>query len=297
MSYKGGQKVQKIMVQPINLIFRYLQNRSRVQVWLYENINSRVEGHIIGFDEYMNLVLDEAEEVNRKTQIRKNLGRIMLKGDNITLIQQVDPEAMSMWNWLDKNSLNDVWISAQCDWHFVCLCFDLRVLLYKCKMYVVTTIDWSVMRSWIMLMTSCFINIFSKSPLSHPFVINLWQKFLVIGKYNLTQFVQQLCSFELICYESIHLEYLLHVYILQYCLFFNALLLLYLFFICNKNLLEKVVLHSIWDDILFWLHLRCHTHRGTNLPVFRRQPLKWASYQTVRDFLQSLSNFSSQHKN
>ncbi|KAK2140933.1 hypothetical protein LSH36_1201g00052 [Paralvinella palmiformis] len=31
-------------------------------VWLYEQTNLRVEGHIIGFDEYMNLVLDEAEE-------------------------------------------------------------------------------------------------------------------------------------------------------------------------------------------------------------------------------------------
>ena len=49
--------------QPINLIFRYLQNRSRVTVWLYENVNTRVEGHIIGFDEYMNLVMQDAEEV------------------------------------------------------------------------------------------------------------------------------------------------------------------------------------------------------------------------------------------
>ncbi|CAL1546122.1 unnamed protein product [Lymnaea stagnalis] len=90
MAYKGaGQKVQKVMVQPINLIFRYLQNRSRIQVWLYEQINLRIEGCIVGFDEYMNLVLDDAEEVHLKTHNRKRLGRIMLKGDNITLIQQV----------------------------------------------------------------------------------------------------------------------------------------------------------------------------------------------------------------
>ena len=68
MSYGGGQKVQKVMVQPINLIFRwefmglwklyscdkpapfcrYLQNRTRVSVWLYENVNTRIEGHIVG---------------------------------------------------------------------------------------------------------------------------------------------------------------------------------------------------------------------------------------------------------
>lgn len=47
----------------------------------------RIEGHIIGFDEYMNLVLDDAEEVSLKRQTRKPLGRILLKGDTITLMQ------------------------------------------------------------------------------------------------------------------------------------------------------------------------------------------------------------------
>jgi small nuclear ribonucleoprotein E len=60
-----------------------------VCVWIFENVNSRIEGAIVGFDEYMNLVLDDAEEYNIKTSNkRKTLGRIMLKGDNITLIQQ-----------------------------------------------------------------------------------------------------------------------------------------------------------------------------------------------------------------
>ncbi|XP_077972531.1 small nuclear ribonucleoprotein E-like [Styela clava] len=95
MAYKGT-KVQKVMVQPINLIFRYLQNRSRVSIWLYDQVNIRVEGHIVGFDEYMNLVLDESEEVHLKRSTRKTLGRIMLKGDNITVIQQVqEPESMA----------------------------------------------------------------------------------------------------------------------------------------------------------------------------------------------------------
>ncbi|KAL8135138.1 hypothetical protein AgCh_009968 [Apium graveolens] len=39
-----------------------------------------------GFDEYMNLVLDDAEEVSIKKKSRKPLGRILLKGDNITLM-------------------------------------------------------------------------------------------------------------------------------------------------------------------------------------------------------------------
>lgn len=56
-------KVQRVIVQPINLIFRFLQSKARIQVWLFEQTNIRLEGQIIGFDEYMNLVLDDAEEV------------------------------------------------------------------------------------------------------------------------------------------------------------------------------------------------------------------------------------------
>ncbi|EFJ44512.1 hypothetical protein VOLCADRAFT_82766 [Volvox carteri f. nagariensis] len=80
-------KIQKIMTQPINLMFRFLQSKQKVQIWLYDQADLRIEGRIIGFDEYMNLVLDEAEEVSMKRKNRKTLGRILLKGDNITLIQ------------------------------------------------------------------------------------------------------------------------------------------------------------------------------------------------------------------
>lgn len=54
----------------------------------------RLEGRIIvrtlnlfqGFDEFMNLVLDDAVEVNVKKETRQPLGRILLKGDTISLI-------------------------------------------------------------------------------------------------------------------------------------------------------------------------------------------------------------------
>jgi|Transcript_6464 small nuclear ribonucleoprotein E len=82
-----ASKVQKIMTQPINLIFRFLQSKARVQVWLYDQTDLRIEGIIIGFDEYMNLVLDKAEEVRVKKQERKPVGRVMLKGDCITLLR------------------------------------------------------------------------------------------------------------------------------------------------------------------------------------------------------------------
>ena len=64
MAYRGqGQEVQKMIVQPINLIFRYLQNGSRIQVWLYEQVHMRIEGCIIGFDKYIHLIFVDAEEI------------------------------------------------------------------------------------------------------------------------------------------------------------------------------------------------------------------------------------------
>ena len=48
-----------------------------------------------GFDEYMSLVLDDAEEVHvANTKIpSKKIGRILLKGENITLMQNAGGES------------------------------------------------------------------------------------------------------------------------------------------------------------------------------------------------------------
>jgi len=49
-----------------------------------------LEGTILGFDEYMNLVLDSTEEISKgkgkMVEKRTALGRLLLKGDNITAI-------------------------------------------------------------------------------------------------------------------------------------------------------------------------------------------------------------------
>ncbi|TPX54286.1 hypothetical protein SeMB42_g00356 [Synchytrium endobioticum] len=80
-------KVQKVMVAPINVIFKHLQSKTRVKIWLFEQVDMRIEGKIIGFDEFMNLVIDDAEEIYQKSGNVKPVGRILLKGDNVTLIQ------------------------------------------------------------------------------------------------------------------------------------------------------------------------------------------------------------------
>jgi small nuclear ribonucleoprotein E len=70
------------------------KKKTRVRIWLYEDTRIQMEGVIIGFDEYMNIVLDDAIEINNATSNtqqqsskRINVGRCLLKGDSITLIQ------------------------------------------------------------------------------------------------------------------------------------------------------------------------------------------------------------------
>ena len=65
------------------------QKKTRVRIWLYEDTKMQLEGQIIGFDEYMNMVLDDAVEIGTKK--RNDVGRILLKGDAITCIQEANP--------------------------------------------------------------------------------------------------------------------------------------------------------------------------------------------------------------
>ena len=69
------------------IIYPRKKKKSRVKIWLYEDTRMAIEGQIVGFDEYMNFVLDGASEVDTKTGKRTDVGRILLKGDAITLLQ------------------------------------------------------------------------------------------------------------------------------------------------------------------------------------------------------------------
>ncbi|KAH8597232.1 putative small nuclear ribonucleoprotein SmE [Bisporella sp. PMI_857] len=94
MNRGGGGGGRKVLLPPINFIFKLLQQRSTVQIWLYEQLAIRIEGKIRGFDEFMNLVIDDAVEVKQATKTseesRRSLGQILLKGDNVSLIQSLN---------------------------------------------------------------------------------------------------------------------------------------------------------------------------------------------------------------
>jgi small nuclear ribonucleoprotein E len=69
----------------------FLQKKTRVRIWLYEDTRLQIEGQIIGFDEYMNMVLEDAVEIDSKKNKVEEVGRILLKGDSITMIQEAQP--------------------------------------------------------------------------------------------------------------------------------------------------------------------------------------------------------------
>lgn len=93
---RGGGGGRKVLLPPINFIFKLLQQHSTVQIWLYEQLGIRIEGKIRvcgcagrnhearltlrkGFDEFMNLVIDDAIEVKVATknqeESRRQLGQ------------------------------------------------------------------------------------------------------------------------------------------------------------------------------------------------------------------------------
>ena len=121
MTGRGNPGGRKTLLAPIHFIFKLLQQRSTVSIWLYEQLGMRIEGKIRGFDEFMNLVIDDAVEVKQSTKSdpnpqdgpnggrrelgmynywkRKELleleltyftGQILLKGDNVALIQALE---------------------------------------------------------------------------------------------------------------------------------------------------------------------------------------------------------------
>ncbi|KAK5660547.1 hypothetical protein OQA88_13097 [Cercophora sp. LCS_1] len=94
MTGRGGGGGRRVLLPPINFLFRLLQQRTTVQIWLYEQLSIRIIGTIRGFDEFMNLVIDDAVEVKQITktndkETRRHLGQILLKGDNVSLIQSM----------------------------------------------------------------------------------------------------------------------------------------------------------------------------------------------------------------
>lgn len=87
-----NKKSPKVMVPPINQLFKLLQLNSNVSVWLMEKKQERITGILKGFDEFMNIVLENAIQIVDDDE-KRSIGTIMLKGDTISLISQIPNES------------------------------------------------------------------------------------------------------------------------------------------------------------------------------------------------------------
>jgi small nuclear ribonucleoprotein len=70
------------MVLPLDLLEKQLNTRLIVML----KDGRTMEGKLVGFDQYMNLVLEEADEKNQD-QTRK-LGTVVLRGNNVLTMGQ-----------------------------------------------------------------------------------------------------------------------------------------------------------------------------------------------------------------
>jgi len=77
------------MTQPINLIYRYLISEKRITVYFKTNTFIQIRGKLIGFDEYMNLVMDNTELKDLKWNRTYTIGLCMIKGHEIVEIKNV----------------------------------------------------------------------------------------------------------------------------------------------------------------------------------------------------------------
>ena len=87
-------KVRKDILGSIEYIFKFMEQRVKIEIYIVDMPNTRFQGIIRGFDEWMNLVLEQAVEINVKTTTKKVLGRILLKGESISLIHILDPYSL-----------------------------------------------------------------------------------------------------------------------------------------------------------------------------------------------------------
>jgi small nuclear ribonucleoprotein E len=92
MENKIQMNSRKKALGPIETLFNFMEKRVLLEIWTEHNPNLKFQGIVIGFDEWMNLTLDDAKEINVKKGQVISLGKIILKGDNISVMHVLRKE-------------------------------------------------------------------------------------------------------------------------------------------------------------------------------------------------------------
>jgi len=80
ISLKRSSCFRLPMALPLDVLERSLNQK----LMLLLKDGRSIEGKLIGYDEYMNLVLDDVEET--KDETKRRLGKIILRGNNVVSI-------------------------------------------------------------------------------------------------------------------------------------------------------------------------------------------------------------------
>lgn len=69
------------MVMPMNMLEKSMNRK----ISLLLKDNRLLEGKLVGYDDYMNMVLEETEETAMNNNIRR-LGTVLIRGNNVVSI-------------------------------------------------------------------------------------------------------------------------------------------------------------------------------------------------------------------
>lgn len=76
----------KQMVSPSHQVHKFMKDEQRVCIWLIHDTQTKIEGTLLGYDEFMNVVLGDAVEINARKKESTKLGKILLRSDNVGVI-------------------------------------------------------------------------------------------------------------------------------------------------------------------------------------------------------------------
>ncbi|HDM24001.1 RNA-binding protein [archaeon] len=76
---------------PINVVQSILEKSIYKYVLVKLKGNRKIRGKLLGYDQHVNIILDDAEEI-REDDSTEYLGKIILRGDTIVMITSCDQE-------------------------------------------------------------------------------------------------------------------------------------------------------------------------------------------------------------
>ena len=66
MNQKFEKNIENTSLSAIDYLYQYMERGTKIEIWIKNNKDKKIQGIIRGFDEWMNLVLDQSIEINSK---------------------------------------------------------------------------------------------------------------------------------------------------------------------------------------------------------------------------------------